>query len=102
MQTNYACYPGLVGNGLAQGRTESGLSSVCKIRHPADFFHPTNIVQFRDPLHDGKSRTHGGKLTAMYRRGLSSPLRRGPGISAPAKMIIFVGDRPAGWFIATG
>ena len=65
------------------------------------FFHPTNIVQFRDPLHDGK-RTHGGKLTAMYRRGLSSPLRRGAGISAPAKMIIFVGDKPAGWFIATG
>ena len=88
MQTNYACYPGLVGNGLAQGRTESGLSSVCKIRHPADFCYPTNIVQFRDPLHDGKSRTHGGKLTAMYRRGLSSPLQRG--------------DRPAGWFIATG
>ena len=33
----------------------------------------------------------------MYRRGLSSPLRRGAGISGPTKMIIFVGDRPAGW-----
>ena len=33
----------------------------------------------------------------MYRRGISSPLRRGAGISGPAKMIIFVGDRPAGW-----
>ena len=34
---------------------------------------------------------------AMYRRGLGSPMRRGAGISGPAKMIIFVGDRPAGW-----
>ena len=63
--------------------------------------HPSNGGEL-NTYHCGlNSPLWRGTYSATGRKP-SSPMRRGAGISGPAKMIIFVGDRPAGWFIATG
>ena len=59
--------------------------------------HPSNGGEL-NTYHCGlNSPLWGGGTYSATGRKPSSPMRRGAGISGPAKMIIFVGDRPAGW-----